>query len=426
MLRHCGGSRLNTNLINIGAKYWLKEVFSLIEQFIYIAIIILVGAVVLLLRRKAEGSRSGYKLLLVLIGLLLGLSTINGTALFSFDKYFLKSISVFLLVVLLFELSVRMNPDNIRLTTRNITVFFSILLVNVIFLSLATSLILNIGYLSSIIFALIMSSIEYFLVDYLKEEGDIANPLVIFFGFSIMIFYGLDDTLMNNVAFFLRYIFIGLGMGVIVGIIVFKSMKNQIINQAHELGLIAVAVSTYIITEQLAGSGLFAVMVLGIFFGNSYVRRTSSMYSFSPFIFKSLEMLIYLLIGFVVVLNFGNGLWWKALLIFVLYIILRFIVIHYSYKRHSIQNKLLLTFAPKGMIVGVMILVLGSYNTVEQVLINAMLLILIYSLIAGIFVEYLEHKKMLRLDKLFTVLLNMRFGRKQDLPNKKRFHTYYK
>jgi len=271
-----------------------------------------------------------------------------------------------------------------------------------------------------------MSSIEYFLVDQLKEEGDLANPLIIFFGFSIMVFYSLQGLMFDNVLYFLKYLLIGLGTGVIIGILVFKSMKNNYIDQVHELGLVAVAVSTYIITEQLAGSGLFAVMILGVFFGNSYVRKTSSLYSFSPFIFKSLEMLIYLMIGFVVALNFNDGILWKTLAIFALYILLRLIIIHYNYKHHSMQNKLLLTFAPKGMIVGVMILVLGVYVTVEDILIHAMLLVLIYSLIAGICIEYLEHKKLLRLDKLFNILINIRFGRKRDLPNKKRFHTYYK
>jgi NhaP-type Na+/H+ and K+/H+ antiporter len=389
-------------------------------------VIILIGVIVLNLRRRADGSRSGYKLLLVLLGILLGLSTIGAAPLFPFDPYFLKSLSVFLLVVLLFELSIRLNPDNIRLTKKNITLFFTILIVNIIFLSIAASFLLKINFLSGVVFALIMSSVEYFLVDYLKEEGDLANPLVIFFGFGIMIFYGLQDTMINNVYFFLKYLLIGLGTGVIVGIMVFKSMKNKPIDSAHELGLIAVAVSTYIITEQLAGSGLFAVMVLGMFFGNSYVRKTSSLRSFSPFIFKSLEMLIYLLIGFVVVVNFSDGLWWKSLAIFFLYILLRFIVIHFTYRRHSIQNKLLLTFAPKGMIVGVMILVLGVYHSVEQVLINATILILVYSLIAGMFIEYIEHKKMLRLDKLFKILVNIRFGRKRDLPRLRHPHTYHK
>jgi cytochrome c oxidase assembly factor CtaG len=99
----------------------------LLEQFILIGIIVLVGCVVLSLRRKANGSRTGYKLILVLLGLLLGISTVGSSPLFSFDRYFLKSFCVFLLVVLLFELSVRLNSDNIKLTFEGISMFFIIL-----------------------------------------------------------------------------------------------------------------------------------------------------------------------------------------------------------------------------------------------------------------------------------------------------------
>jgi peptidoglycan/LPS O-acetylase OafA/YrhL len=131
-------------------------------------------------------------------------------------------------------------------------------------------------------------------------------------------------------------------------------------------------------------------------------------------------MLIYLLVGFVAVLTMKNGLWWKALILFAVYLLLRLIVIHLFYKHYSIDNKLLLTFAPKGMILGVMILVLSVYGTVESTLLSVMLLILIYSLIAGIFVEYIEQQKTLHLDKTLKTLTTVRFGRKSNLFRKRK------
>jgi len=392
----------------------------LLGQFAYIAILILIGVIVLSLRRKAEGSRTGYKLVLLLLGMLLGISTIGNTSILPFDKYFLKSFCVFLLIVLLFELSVRLNPENIKLTYESVAMFFAILAINIVILGILTTFLLNIQFIHGVIFAIVVSSIEYFLVDQLKGEGDFANPLILFFAFSVMVFYALEGNVFDNVIYFLKYIMIGLGMGVLVGIIVFRIIKNQFIAPANELGMVAAAVATYIITEQLAGSGLFAVIILGTFFGNSYVRKTTNMYRFSPFIFKTVEMLIYLLIGFVVVLTVKGGLWWKALVLFVAYLLLRLIVIHLFYKHYSVDNKLLLTFAPKGMILGVMILVLGVYGTVESTLLSVMLLILMYSLISGIFVEYIEQQKTLRLDKTLKTLTTIRFGRKGNLFKKRK------
>jgi len=391
----------------------------LLAQFAYVAVLILVGIIILFLRRKAECTRTGYKLVLVLLGILLG-SSVKGNSLLSFDQGFLKSFSMFLLIVLLFELSVRLNPENIRLTFENVSMFFGILILNIIVLGIVTTLLLDISFVHGIVFAILLSSVEYFLVDKLKSEGDLANPLILFFTFSIVIFYGLDGSMSDNIVYFLKYIIIGLGMGVLVSIIVFRILRNKYASPANELGLIAVAVATYIFTEQLAGSGLFAVLLLGTFFGNSYVRKTSNMHSFSPFIFKTLELLIFLMIGFVAVLTLRNGLWWNALLLFLIYIFLRLIIIYIYFRHYSINNKLLLAFAPKGMILGVSILVLGLYNSVSSILISVMLFVLIYSLAAGVVVEYVEQQKSLRIDRSFKILMSRRFGRKRNLLRNKK------
>ncbi len=393
----------------------VRGVWMLLEQLILIGIVVLVGIMVLSLRRKANGSRTGYKLVLVLLGLLLGMSTIGNSPLFRFDVYFLKSFCVFLLIVLMFELSVRLNSDNITLSFESVTMFFSILALNILVLGVLTTFLVHVPFMQAVALAILLSSIEYFLVDQLKSEGDFANPLIIFFAFSIMVFYSLQGNVFENTAYFLKYIIIGLGVGVLVGIILFRCLRNRYITPINELALVAVTVLTYIVTEQLAGSGLFAVMILGTFFGNSYVRKTTSMYKFSPFIFKTLEMLIFLMIGFVAVITFKNGLWWQALIIYGAYVLLRLLVLHLFYRHYSLDNLLLLTFAPKGMILGVSILVLGIYGTIQSSLLTIMVFILLYSLIVGIFVEYIEQQKTLRLDETLKTAMTIRLGKKRNI-----------
>jgi len=268
------------------------------------------------------------------------------------------------------------------------------------------------------IFAIIISSIEYFTFDELKEEGDLANPLLILFAFSLLFFYNLDTIMIESITSFVQYILIGLGTGVAAGIIVFKSMKNQDIKWFHEVGLLAVAIVLYVLTSYLGGSGLFAILILGVFFGNSFVRKRSDMKSFSPFIFKSLEILLFLLIGFVVIMRINADLVLKSLMIFIAYLIIRFVIINILYKHFSMQNKIFLTFAPKGMAFAAVIIVLGSYGTVSDILISVMLLILIFSLIISSFLEYYENKKINRLEKIYNVLKRLRFGRKSSLPRR--------
>jgi NhaP-type Na+/H+ and K+/H+ antiporter len=208
-------------------------------------------------------------------------------------------------------------------------------------------------------------------------------------------------------------------MGVLIGIIVFRILRNKRVTPIDELTVIFMAILTYVVTEQLSGSGLFAVLILGTFFGNSYVRQTSNMNSFSPFIFKTIEMLIFLMLGFVVILNVNLDIFVKALVIYLIYILLRFIVISIYFRHYSITNKLLLTFAPKGMILGVSILVFGAYSMFDDSFLSILLLVLVYSLSVGVIVEYIEQQKSLRIDKAFKVLMTKRFGRKSNILRKK-------
>ena len=389
-----------------------------LTQIVYLALLLVIGGIVLFLRRKAKGTKSLYKLVLILLGVLLAVATLNKQSLIQFDQNFLKNLSVLLLIILMFELSIRLNPENISFKKKNILIFFLILIANFLIISVLTTILLGVNAVYSMIFAIIISSIEYFTFDELKEEGDLANPLLILFAFSLLFFYNLDTIMIESITSFVQYILIGLGTGVAAGIIVFKSMKNQDIKWFHEVGLLAVAIVLYVLTSYLGGSGLFAILILGVFFGNSFVRKRSDMKSFSPFIFKSLEILLFLLIGFVVIMRINADLVLKSLMIFIAYLIIRFVIINILYKHFSMQNKIFLTFAPKGMAFAAVIIVLGSYGTVSDILISVMLLILIFSLIISSFLEYYENKKINRLEKIYNVLKRLRFGRKSSLPRR--------
>jgi len=209
----------------------------------------------------------------------------------------------------------------------------------------------------------------------------------------------------------------------LTGIIVFKSLKNVQINWVHEVGLVFVAIALYILTGAIGGSGLFAVMVLGTFFGNSYVRRKNELKSLSPFIFKSLEILIFLVLGFVATVQITFEMLLVSACLFAVYAVLRFIIISTAYKHYSIHNKLLLTFAPKGMTFAVAIMVLSSYGILSTTLVTTMITVLALSLIASTIFEYIEFEKIHRLDRWYEIIKSLRYGRKRDLHHKHKSHS---
>jgi hypothetical protein len=382
-------------------------------HLLYAAILIAIGLFVLMIRRKANGGKSLYKIILILIGIILsGYFSTSGKIL---NPYFIKDISVLLLIILMFELSMRMTPENIGLKREEIMLFAWIVLVNSVIVTSVLTIYMGFSPIHSLVFSILLSSIEYFMIDSLKREGDLANPLLLLFGFSILFFYELHDSLIFNVSNFIQYILIGLGMGVAIGIVIFKSMRYQLIKPFHEIGLLAASILTYICTVNLGGSGLFSVMILGVFFGNSYIKKKGHMNSFSPFIFKSLEAMIYLMVGF----SMRFFLSYKSLvygaIIIVLYYLLRFAVIHANFLNYSLRNKLFLSLAPKGMTYAAAMLVLAAYDSFSGELLTMMLMMLIFSLAVGIVVEYIEGQKEGRLERFYKAWKSIKYGRNRKM-----------
>jgi NhaP-type Na+/H+ or K+/H+ antiporter len=380
-----------------------------ISQLIYLAIILGFGFLVLYLRRRAGGSKSFYKITLIL----------SGIALFAFiggklDLFIINNLANLLLITLAFELSMRVTPENLK-NPKSTLILLSILLLNIMIIGILSAALLKISVLHTIIFAIILTAVEYFMVDELRQEGDLVNPLIILIAFSLIYFTGLRGDAVNNIADFIQYILIGLGVGIFVSIIIFKLLKPHKITWVHELMLISAAYLTYLLTEYLNGFGLLAIMIFGLMFGNSYVRKKSEMNTFSPFIFKSMEIFIFMLIGFIITFNIDMNLLWNALLIFLAYVIIRLIVISAVYKKYSIQNKLLLTLAPKGMVYGAALLVFSSNNLLVNDLTIVMLYILLLSLLASWAMEYVEEQKIKRMDRFFNAIKNLRYGRKRGL-----------
>lgn len=378
-----------------------------ITQLIYLIILLLSGFIVLYIRRKAKASKSFYKITLILLGVVLALFLAK-----KIDLFLLNNLIVFLFIVMLFELSMRLNPENLK-GPKPMHIFLWTFILNILIIGTATALLLKINIYHALVFAIILTAIEYFMVDELRQEGDLANPLIILLAFSLIYFQTLNESTVYNITDFLQYIMIGIGVGIIVSIIIFKLLKPNKISWVHELALVCTAYLTYLLAEYLNGFGLLSVIIFGALFGNSYIRRKSEMKTLSPFIFKSLEILIFILIGFIVVFGIEVELIWKSIILYAIYLTIRFIVISLVHKRYSWRNKLLLTLAPKGIVFAATLLILFSQNIFVTEVKTVMIYILLISLLISWIMEYIEEKKIKKMDRFFDIVKNLRYGRKK-------------
>jgi cell volume regulation protein A len=128
---------------------------------------------------------------------------------------------------------------------------------------------------------------------------------------------------------------------------------------------LATALATYILAERLEGNGVLAVTVLGLIFGNSFLKHKTKIANFSSVLSISLEILVFILIGFLINIPFNITFWVKVLGLFALYLFIRWIALNISLHKgnETAKEKLFMALnAPKGIAVAVVAFVLSMSN----------------------------------------------------------------
>ncbi len=118
------------------------------------------------------------------------------------------------------------------------------------------------------------------------------------------------------------------------------------------------------LSEQLGGNGVLAVTVLGVFFGNLTVKKKPELKEFSNTLSNILEMLVFILIGFLIPVKLELHFILKSLLLFVIMIFIRFIAIQLVYMHNHVNIKERIFMAlncTKGIAVAVVAFILSNY-----------------------------------------------------------------
>lgn len=380
-----------------------------------IAIILLVGLLVTYLAKKINVS---HILLLIITGII-------GGEVFRALRYpidisttFLVSISLLTLVMIVFDGTSRFQlkmVDKLSLNASKVTLLF--LFFNVIILTIFGSYIAFGGFttgsiLFAALFAIIMSGTDpgsVFImlkskankvIEFLEIESIINTPFMVILPFLILnILVGEEVSLSTALAGqfipFMQQIIVGVGAGVVVGIIVLKTMKKAT-SQFIGVGIITAALLGYIVAELLSGSGVLAVATMGLMFGNSYVKEKESLQEFNSMLNNSLIILVFVLIGLTVELEFKFSIFVKALALFLLLILTRFASIGFALKKADFNKKEKMFIAlsmPKGIAAAVvtfslsLIVIPESYIPHMHILLQLILITMMYSLILSSIID---------------------------------------
>ncbi|MBW2990372.1 cation:proton antiporter [Candidatus Woesearchaeota archaeon] len=393
-----------------------------------IAIILLLGILCSLLSKKLRISNT---LVLVVLGIILGRLSYNNQPLFMFDPSFLVGIGILALVLIVFDGSSRFRLKEIdALSVSALRIIGYFMLFSVLLITSFTNFLffegLNVvNILFSIMFSVVIvgtdpGSVFAMLKDFVSEKGKkvfglleieaiVNTPLIVLIPFIILdLIHNLElgqgdfiSSFISQIPAFFAQIIVGIGAGVVVGLIVFKTMQKVYSHQFSPVGLITAALLAYILAENMRGNGVLAVATLGLIFGNLYVKEKSQLQEFSYMVSNALEILVFVIVGLMIKVPLTLSFFLKSLLLFCLLVLCRIggVLVGLKKSDYTLKEKLFMSLnMPKGIAVAVVAFSFALFQSAQMnVILNLILVFMIYSLLLSVVVNRFS-KKFIRID----------------------------
>jgi len=368
----------------------------------YLAIVLLLGIISTLISRKLKIPNI---LFLLIVGIILGNVPYKGQILIQFPDTFLTSISVLALVLIVFDSSSRFKlREFTSLSVYALKLTGVFLLLNVLFLTFFTYKIFPTSSLfMALLFSMLMSGTapdavlimlkksKNQIFELLEVEALVNTPLTVLLPFVMLDFVRsvkveyMFSKFIEQIGPFIQQFVTGIGAGIVIGIVIWRFMKRKYSGTISPLAIITSALLTYILAENLGGNGVLAVTTMGLFFGNVYLAQKVRLLEVASFFANSLEILVFILIGLIIQIPFNYVFILKSLILFVIYLVVRYVAIELSLKKldYKFKEKLFMTFnVQKGIAVAVVAFALTTLNLAGiETILYLVLLFMLYSII---------------------------------------------
>src|SRR3989344_421414 len=284
-------------------------------------------------------------LLLILAGMLFGKMQFKGESLVQFPEVFLSSVSILALAMIVFDSTARIRLrelDNFSLKAIRLMFIFTVLILALF--SVAAHFILGLPLWSSILFATLMvgTSPEALLplaskareVVLLKLESIFNTPITVILPFLVIDFMKIKTSILSEIIEqttpLVMNIIVGIGTGVFVGLILFKLVQHVYTEVYSPLAVIVAALLSYVLAENLGGSGVLAVTALGFFFGNVYVKEKVTLLGMESVLTKALYIFVFMLTGVAINIPLTTEFFITSGILFITYLGIRFIASYLS------------------------------------------------------------------------------------------------
>ncbi len=339
--------------------------------------------------------------------------------LISFPPLFIATLALLALVMIVFESTSRFkyrDLDDFSLSALKLTMTF--FFITFVVLSVLTNIIFSLKnlFLATLFAALMAGTSAGAVMTMVKEtknevikllqiESIFNTPLIVIIPFVIvdlMSSIGVVSSsffiskFMEQLVPFLQQIVTGIGAGVIIGLLAIKILRAQYSQVLSPLALIAAALLTYVLAENIGGNGVLAVTAMGFLFGNVVVKEKGHIQEFSSIFSVFLELMVFVLVGLLIEVPLTFVFISKSLFLFAIFLIVRFISVEISFrdKQYNFKEKLFLSLVvPKGIATAVVaISLIGSKVVGMGIVLDLTLIFMLYSiLLASVTVKFSKY-----------------------------------
>ncbi len=341
-------------------------------------------------------------LLLVIAGIILGNVKVNSVPLIDFPVGFTGSIAILALVMIVFDSTSRLSFKSFdTFSARALELTGTFLFLNLIVITIALKVLYGTKIILGLLFAALMSGTAPDVVlslvegsknrvlEFLKIESILNTPVIVVIPFMLLELVKVEAYNLSIFATYLKpfllQIVAGAGTGLILSIIVFKVMRKYYSENLSPLAIISTSLLSYTLAENLGGNGVLSVTVAGLIFANVTIKGKVALLEFSKLFSIILEILVFVFVGLLIKFPFELTFVLKSLILFVIYLFVRFISVSMTQKESLLREKIFMTLnMPKGIAMAVIVTLLFNLNLEGlKPILDLALLFLLYTMVCS-------------------------------------------
>jgi len=338
-----------------------------------IGIILLLGVLLKLL-----SERRGYPLtlFLLLLGILVG--PVLGWFKPADSLTLVSSFITLALILVLFDAGMGMNLKKIsRSFAAPFTYGTITALLTVIFVAILFKLLLGLEWIFALLLGSLLASTDLTIIspifknlrvrpklkEYIELESSVNSilaavmvvVLINFINTGTQLSFSIN-VLSEGIQTLLYNIFVGAGLGLILGYGILKFVKRLTMGEMPHIVMFGALFFTYALSEILGASGIATALAVGIVFGNSRLQVPSIIKSFGGEMELILVTFVYVILGAIISFEVMKAAILPAILLIGAVYFARFVGTKYFASQFKAYNKFLVLSSPRGITCAVLTL----------------------------------------------------------------------